>query len=402
MLELMIAVAIFFVIVPSGMAFAVSSRARMDRNRSMRGAIFLASSRLETALASTSASFDSVADGPGMTVFERTPCAKSLLASATSSGVRVSFSALATSQLERDKLGKDCDQGQRGGGPLMLRISPAFQGDTITSIDIVGKRLFAASVSAGTSTLLELAISSSTALERARVAVTARINAIDAVDGYVFASTDGPSLHVAIFDVRAPPALVLVATTSLPGVGGSYPNATSVAYRDGTLFVGTHRTAGNELHAFDVRDPPNRRWLGSLELNHNLNAIATREDSVFLATSGNTSHLIVVDASDPARMRQAAALALPGTEDASSIFLTGRQGFIGRKSGHGTRTVSTIDLSDPTAPATSSTSAQTAAALGVVASGDTLYIANSRAMDATADAIAVAEGSTISAIVRTP
>lgn len=156
------------------------------------------------------------------------------------------------------------------------------------------------------------------------------INKIDVSENYAFAAQHSSSSQLAVIDVSDVSNPEIVATTTLPGVAGSRPEAISIFYFDSRVYVGTKRTAGREFHIFDVSNPESPRWLGSREVNHNINDIAVKDGFAFLATSGNIRDLIVLDVRDPANIVQSAAIDLLGNEDGRSIHVAGNSIFLGR------------------------------------------------------------------------
>jgi hypothetical protein len=156
----------------------------------------------------------------------------------------------------------------------------------------------------------------------------AGLNKIDVTNDFVFAAANSTTSQVVVF--RNGDALEFVATTTLPGVTGSRPEAVSIFYSDSRLYVGTKRTAGHEFHVFDVTDPQSPEWMGSREINHNINDIFVKDGFAFLATSGNVRDMIVVDVSDPAFMIPSLVLDLPGNEDGRSIEVGYNYIFLGR------------------------------------------------------------------------
>lgn len=175
------------------------------------------------------------------------------------------------------------------------------------------------------------------------------INNLDVASGYVFAAQNSSTSQLAIIDVQAPAAPFLVASTTLPSVAGSRPQGWSVYYYDSKIYIGTKRTAGHEFHIYDVSNPHNPIWLGSKEINHNINSIIVRGGIAYLATSGNTKDLIVLDVNNPANILEKTFVDLPGNEDGKSLYLIGNTLYLGRfkslnNSGHHDFYV--LDISD--------------------------------------------------------
>lgn len=156
------------------------------------------------------------------------------------------------------------------------------------------------------------------------------VNNLDVASGYLFAAQNSSTSQLAIIDVRSPIAPFLVASTTLPGVAGSRPQGWSIYYYNSKIYIGTKRTAGHEFHIYDVTNPTNPMWLGSREVNHNINSIAVRNGIAYLATSGNVRDVIVLDVSNPANINEKTSLDLPGNEDGKSLYLIGNTLYLGR------------------------------------------------------------------------
>jgi|GEM_PF-2955650 len=155
-------------------------------------------------------------------------------------------------------------------------------------------------------------------------------NKVDAVSGHVFAAQHSTSSQLVLVDTSQGNDLFITASSSLPNVAGARPEAVSMYYFDSKIYVGTKRTAGHEFHVYDVSNPDALQWLGSKEVNHNINDIVVKEGLAFLATSGNIRDLIVLDIRNPSAIVQLAAIDLLGNEDGRSIFVAGDLIFLGR------------------------------------------------------------------------
>lgn len=155
-------------------------------------------------------------------------------------------------------------------------------------------------------------------------------NAVDVTRNYAYIAAKGNENQFQIIDIQDKYNPQLISQTSLPGVSGSYPSAISIFYYDSKVYIGTHRTAGREFHVFDVSTPSTPEWLGSLEVNHNINDISVRGDYAYLATSGNTKDVIILAISDPTQISIASSISFLGNEDTWSIYLIGTILYAGR------------------------------------------------------------------------
>lgn len=158
------------------------------------------------------------------------------------------------------------------------------------------------------------------------------VNKIDFADGHLYLAQNSSTTQLAIFEVNNP-SLSLVATSSLPGVAGARPGAVSIFYFDSKVYVGTKRTAGREFHIFNVSSPDQPEWLGSLEINHNVNDIQVKDGFAFLATSGNVRDMIVLDVREPSNITQVETIDLPGNEDGRAVYVSGNNIYLGRHKG---------------------------------------------------------------------
>lgn len=231
-----------------------------------------------------------------------------------------------------DALGSDC------GGQALFRLSTttsvienvAVNNMYPTSIDAFSDiiALGGSSMTSTSSTLHIKKIHSNSLLTPlALIDIPAPVADIDLIKKTLFVGTNATSSQILIFDTQT---MMEIARKNLPNVFGSYPGARSIFYFNDVLYVGTHRTAGNEFHTFDVKNPSSPVWLGSVELNHNINQIQIQNHYAFLATSGNTDDVIIVDASDSNKLRQVSALSFNGNEDTLSIMLSGNTLYAGR------------------------------------------------------------------------
>ncbi len=209
-----------------------------------------------------------------------------------------------------------------------------------------------------------------------RVAVPP-VNDLDVAGGYVYLAVVGTTSQLQIIDARDLSQPHLIATRSLPGVTGSYPSGLSVHYYAGRVYVGTHRTAGSEFHIYDVTDPANPRWLGSIWLNHNIYDITVSGNYAYLAASGDTTGVIVVDVSDPTHPVKVANVAFSGTEYTQRVFLLGSLLYAGRRKSASPDQpeLMVLDVRNPSAPVVIASSSLAANVSGLRAIAGNLLVA---------------------------
>lgn len=166
------------------------------------------------------------------------------------------------------------------------------------------------------------------------------LNDIDVAGNFVFMANRESTNQLMVVDATDPtnPNNILEASRTLPGVIGVAPQGLSLFYYDSKIYIGTHRTAGREFHIYDVTNPKRPAWLGSSEINHNLNQIIVRDQVVegqlrrfaFFAASGNAKDIMVYDVTDPTMITLVTTVDLLGDEDGRSIYVLGERLFVGR------------------------------------------------------------------------
>ncbi len=337
-IEVIIATVIFSMIIAAALPTLQNYFQSLERLALYSNMLFRDQALLEKTIAYNSAEQETVSGifaSSSITAIE--PCLNEAIAMARGAiGTGMSRTLIMTASysppLALAAAGNDC-----GGYMLPQGLAPPFAFSAphvfesgITSFDFFsGNTYLAASSTDG----YNFVVSSTIAQTIISRLITPPVNMLDAAGSYVYLVVVGTTSQLQIVDIQNPSQPKIVATRSLPGVTGSAPSGLSVRYYAGRAYVGTHRTAGNEFHIFDVTTPGNPRWLGSLELNHNINDIVVAGNYAYLATSGNTSDIIVINVADPAHPGKIADLSFTGTEDTERLFLLGTTLYAGRLKG---------------------------------------------------------------------
>lgn len=228
-------------------------------------------------------------------------------------------------------IGYDCGGTEPAQTVFTLKNTlPTFA--STTSLDVIhGKAYITASSTDLTQPSLYIAdVTPSSPSLLSSVTTGSGINTIDVTQEYAYLAAKGTTTQFQIVDVRDPSHPHIISKKTLPGVAGEYPSAISIFYYDSKVYIGTHRTAGREFHVYDVSTPNNPQWLGSLEINHNINDISVRGDYAYLATSGNTKDIIILNISNPSAITIASSFSFIGNEDTWSIFHVGNRLYAGR------------------------------------------------------------------------
>jgi hypothetical protein len=223
-----------------------------------------------------------------------------------------------------------------------------------TAVDVFGEHVYVTSSSSpqlavySTPTnvgLNPLLVGSSSVYKR-------RINAIDVVRDmgtgrtYAYVMQHASTSQLAVVDVTdiAHPLPILQKSLSGITLGSSFPQGWRVTAYGNRLYVTTRETAGPEFHVFDITIPSLAYEIvgSTINLNRTVNDMIVREQVVggmmrryvYLATSAALKELSVYDVTNDVPV-EVASFNLPGTEDASSLYLTGNRLYLGRKSGSG-------------------------------------------------------------------
>jgi hypothetical protein len=246
-------------------------------------------------------------------------------------------------------LGYDC-HGDELGSHLTFQTLFKIASST-TSLDVLKGYVYITGSSTSTPNFF-IVDTHSTPLLSSSLSTGSKLNDVDTAGSYSYIASDGPLYQFKVIDHTNSSSPYIIAQSTLPGVSGSFPHATSIFYYKSKVYVGTHRTAGNEFHVYDVSIPSLPQWLGSLELNHNVNSISVKDSYAYLGTSGNSKDIIIIDINDPKHMKIESSLSFLGNEDTLSVFLMGTILYAGRSKSTSTTVPDTItmDISDPLFP----------------------------------------------------
>ena len=342
LVELSIALAVFALMIPTLSLWILNRQQHATSLQTERIALFGALSNLEVARTSPSGiSTSTLKDSISFTLDSSalTPCIQNFSSrSSWMDGTRTKsfyFSTLSFNADSAQALGRDCEGtyvplslSATSSPPTLSLFTP--QGTT-TAFDVLNN-VITFSQNLGPTTTLQFIKKDRypTFISLSSVNLNSTISALDGIKDFVFLAGSLGHDQLQVVSTQNIFHPLLTSSLSLPGVAGSFPGATSIRYFNQKIYIGTHRTAGRELHiyAFSTSSP---LWLGSIELNHNINMIAIKEPYAFLATSGNTKDLIILNIHDPKSIQQISSLALPGTEDAISLALIGDTLYMGRK-----------------------------------------------------------------------
>ncbi len=283
------------------------------------------------------------------------PCKKEFTAQVIlSNSIQLQSSSLTTSITSPEyslAVGSDCDGKS-------ITSSSTKQYGTLHTADMLSGTLDAlneityALINTSSSSKLSIVNSKDIVQEISSLTFPDKSNAIDSIYNFSFIGFATSTQQIRVIDTINQQTPKILASRSLPGVGGSFPGALSLTYYNNYLYIGTHRTAGNEFHIFDVTDRSNPRWLGSREINHNINNIIVRGSYAYLATSGNVKDVIILDISKPNSIQEISTIEISGNEDARVLYLLGTTLYVGRSRSKNPAEpeLSLVDIQNPLAP----------------------------------------------------
>ncbi len=107
-----------------------------------------------------------------------------------------------------------------------------------------------------------------------------------------------------------------VASLSFPLVSSDGTSATvgALAYANGLLYIGLHKTStGQEFLIIDAHDPLRMRLAGSLNIGHSVTNIGLRDGIAYISTDDSSREVLVVNVQDPARPSIVSNMDAPGS-----------------------------------------------------------------------------------------
>ncbi len=263
-----------------------------------------------------------------------------------------------TNQTEIIAKGGDCRVKELGGNWLLgsLQTSgseivpPLFS----TGVDVFGDYLYITSSSSPQLSIYSAPtiVGTNPILIGTSSVYGKRINAIDVARDlktgrtYAYMMQHASTSQLAIVDVTDGEEPIPVLQKTLHGItiGSSFPQGWRIQVYGNRLYVTTRETAGPEFHLFDIIVPSITSEIvgASVNLNRTVNDMVVREQMVegtmrryiYLATSAALKELSIYDVTNDIPT-EVASFNLPGSEDASSLYLRGNDLYLGRRSGGG-------------------------------------------------------------------
>jgi len=287
----------------------------------------------------------------------------------------VRVSTLLTSIAETLALGGDCDTDPVGDWDNpQSAVSVNINGQSsATGIDIQDEIVYLSTNPSSPAKedffIYEFDSNSLTLTELSSLDTSSGINAVDVAGNYAYLANNETTRQLMVVDISDPENPNLISSSTLPqmttGVGRS------IFYHQDKVYIGTQYLAcpptcssgqNNEFHIYDVSNPLSPSWLGSLNLNHNINEIAVQGDLAFLATSDNSGELSIVDISDSSSMQLPDDTGMkfdaPGNQDGTSLYVLGAKAYLGLWRGTGSGNSSALsdffalDVSNPSSIST--------------------------------------------------
>ncbi len=167
----------------------------------------------------------------------------------------------------------------------------------------------------------------------------------DFIYAFVASASINSQLQVYKIDVSNPASssVMRVATATLPQLTNGA--ARTIYYYDQKVYIGTQFVAcpgscsssqNNELHIYNVANPATPTWIGSVNVNHNINDIEVLGDWAYLAISDNNRELAVIqiNPSKPNYLVHHDTTSFGynagGIDDATTVAVSGQYVYLGR------------------------------------------------------------------------
>lgn len=169
---------------------------------------------------------------------------------------------------------------------------------------------------------------------------------------YAFIAMASSTEQLAVIDVTDINNPELKAKRQLSAVtaGDSTAWGWRIYYYDKKLYVTTQKTAGPELHVFNVSDPTNPAEIGSMELNTTVNDFVVRDNLGYFAVDKVvSSQLLVYNISNLGTVTEivGARGSYSGNEAGRSLFLVGNKLYFGRDKTSSGNEFYILDVTNP-------------------------------------------------------
>ena len=385
-LEVLIAIAILTLAISAAVMLSFASQSLEVDTDTSHEALFMAKEVLEEARADSRENFNSVVDSlPTLTdiytnkllVRDDTTCRKT-----ATSTITWNVSPLRTQTIELTTIftdvagsfpkGGDCDfEPVADWDNPITAASVGIGGQGATDIDVLDSIIYITSDPSASSKddffIYQFDSSTLTLTELSSFNIIdglVSLISLDTADNIAYIANGETTRQLMIMSVSDKSNPEITASTSLPFM--TTGRARSIFYLDNKVYIGTQYLAcpptcdpeqNNELHIYDVSDPYAPVWLGSENVNHNVNDIVVRGDYAYIASSDNNGELRIYNISNPADITFTglfdANLTASDIEDGLSLYLIGNKIYLGREraSNPSEKDFYVIDITDPSSPA---------------------------------------------------
>ncbi|MBU1167141.1 hypothetical protein KKC60_01890, partial [Patescibacteria group bacterium] len=142
--------------------------------------------------------------------------------------------------------------------------------------------------------------------------------------------------------------------------------------------ITTNNTAGEELYIFDIANSTTPLELSSLNIGSGGHSVVVKDNYAYLATSDNSSELMIIDIQDPTSLAVNAIYNAPSSSDAYDVVVAGNYAYLATSNNPGgTPEIYILDVSDPLVPSLVGSYNVGADVYGLFYRDDLLYLATS-------------------------
>ncbi|MDO8617686.1 MAG: hypothetical protein Q7N87_02235 [Candidatus Uhrbacteria bacterium] len=179
------------------------------------------------------------------------------------------------------------------------------------------------------------------------------LQAVAISGNYAYVANSDKTAQLQIIDISNPSAPQLVSSLRLTG---NDEEGLSVAASGTTAYIGTFQASGPEFFVVDASDPVNPSLKGSIEVGEDVGDITIFQNRLFLATAKDSGELMVMNVNDPLFPALTATIDILGdSENGTGIYVNvqDHHAYITRTVGGNHLThheLAIYDVSNPDAP----------------------------------------------------
>ncbi len=145
------------------------------------------------------------------------------------------------------------------------------------------------------------------------------LQAVAISGNYAYVANTDKTAQLQIIDISDATLPKLVSSLRLTGNDQA---GLSVAASGTTVYIGTFKASGPEFFVVDATDPIHPSLKGSIEIGDDIGDMTVFQNRIFLATAKDSGEFMVVNATDPLHPTVSATVDIPGgSEDGTGVYV---------------------------------------------------------------------------------